>query len=79
MSDGISNSRKPQSGLLPLVIAIVGRATLPADTAAVAQHVNSVLQDKFNKQHPRTPLAENGDWVLLHRERPLEPVRSMEG
>jgi hypothetical protein len=24
-------------------------------------------------------LAENGDWVLLHRERPLEPVRSMEG
>ncbi len=23
-------------------------------------------------------LAENGDWVLLHRERPLEPVRSME-
>lgn len=24
-------------------------------------------------------LAENGDWVLLHRERPVEPIRSMEG
>ncbi len=63
----------------PLVVAVTGhRDIVPAEVAGIKDSTRrqmTIRNAQFSGRWARAALDEHAEWILMHRERPLEQTK----
>lgn len=72
----VGGSRRMQT---PLVVAVTGhRDIVPAEVAGIKDSTRrqmTIRNAQFSGRWARAALDEHAEWILMHRERPLEQTK----